>query len=102
MKKELKQRSATCGKASQKRCSSQMTPRGNVPAALISLLVRNTWRQVMIRQLEEAQAYLTVNQNGCAKSIFPFEALLRRHGPVKVYWTLKCLFKEKRARLQAL
>ena len=56
----------------------------------------------MIRQLEEAQEYLTVTGNGCTKSIFPLETLLRRHGPVKVYWTLKRLLTEKRARLQAL
>jgi hypothetical protein len=53
----------------------------------------------MIRQLEEAQEYLTVTGN---HRIFPLEALLRRHGPVKVYWTLKRLLTEKRERLQAL
>jgi hypothetical protein len=53
----------------------------------------------MLRQLEEAQEYLTVTGN---HRIFPLEALLRRHGVVKVYWTLKRLLTEKRSRLQAL
>jgi len=53
----------------------------------------------MIRQLEEAQEYLTVTGN---HRIFPLEALLRRHGPVKVCWILKRLLTEKRARLQVL
>jgi hypothetical protein len=55
-----------------------------------------------MRQLEEAQEYLTVSANGCTKSIFHLETLVSRHGPVKVYWILKRLLTEKRARLQAL
>jgi len=56
----------------------------------------------MIRQLEEAQEYLTVTGNGSTKRIFALEALLNRHGPVKVCWTLERLLTEKRKRLQAL
>ena len=56
----------------------------------------------MIKQLEEAQEYLTVKGNGRTTSILRLETLVSRHGPVKVCWMLERLLTEKRARLQEL
>ena len=49
--------------------------------------------------IQQAQAYLTVRQNGTSKKIMDVEILLKRHGHGQVLSLLLDLVKEKQKRL---
>ena len=52
--------------------------------------------------IQQAQAYLTVRQNGTSKKIMDVEALLKRHGHGQVLSLLMDLQKEKQKKLVRL
>jgi hypothetical protein len=52
-----------------------------------------------VETIQQAQAYLTVRQNGTSKKIVDVETLLRRHGNGQVLSLLLDLIKGKQKRL---
>jgi hypothetical protein len=55
-----------------------------------------------VETIQQAQAYLTVRQNGTSKKIVDVETLLRRHGNGQVLSLLLDLQKEKQKKLVRL
>ena len=55
-----------------------------------------------VETIQQAQAYLTVRQNGTSKKIMDVETLLKRHGNDQVLSLLLDLQKEKQKKLVRL